>query len=482
MKRIKVILINPAWSQEVCIPRINLGLAYVASSLESNGYEVEILDQMVERLSSEEVCERIQQISAEIIGFTCNTVQYGFVEETLKHLLNVKRKKRIKIIVGGVHARIRPMECMNLPGVDFVIKGEGENTIVELLQYIDDASKYRDVRGIFYRDEKDQIIETPDRPFLENLDELPFPSRRLFPKPHWLNSVGIYETTIQATRGCPFDCVYCASPKLWKRKVRFRSTKNVVDEMEEILKEFPDIKSFEFVDDTFTLKKEYVMSLCDEMLKRKLKVKFQAETRADFLTADTISKMKRAGLYWIQIGLESGNREVLRKAKKKIDLEQVKRAVRLVKSNRVYVELLCQVGLPGETKETAGQTIKFAQGLSPDSVCFQLTTPFPGSELCEQATRWGRVTTYNYNEYLTILPPKFIPQDMTEKELIEMKHYADKVAREIEVNFAKRTRFIRYKNRIKQIRSWKEAKEILLKALRLARSLVFQIIHNFNPQ
>lgn len=470
----KVVLINPAWNQEVCIPRINLGLAYIASSLKAKGYEVEILDQMVEGLSSKEVCERIQQISPGIMGFTCNTVQYGFVKETLKRLLNVKRKKRIKIIVGGVHATIRPMECINLPGVDFVIKGEGEAAMIELLQHIDDPHKYHAIKGILYRDEESHIVEAADRPFLENLDELPFPSRRLFPKPYWLNNIGIYETTIQATRGCPFDCVYCASPKLWKRKVRFRSTKNVVDEMEEVLKEFPDTKSFEFVDDTFTLKKEYVISLCDEMMKRKLNVKFQAGTRVDFLTANTISKMKRAGLYWIQLGLESGDPEILKKAKKQIDLEQVKKAVRLAKSNGIYVELLCQIGLPGETKGTAEQTIRFAQSLFPDSVCFQLTTPFPGSELCEKATEWGNITTYNYKEYLTVLPPKFIPKDMTEKELTEIKDYADKVASKVTMKFAKRTRFIRYKNRLRQVRSWKEAKEILIKALRLVKSLVFR--------
>lgn len=470
----RVLLINPTWSKEVCFARINLGLAYIASSLEKNGHEVRILDQMVERLSSREVCERIQKINPEIIGFTCNTVQYGFVKEILEGILDFRQRNKTRIVIGGVHARIRPMECMNLPGVDFVVKREGEDTMVELLKYIEDRRKYSDIQGIFYRDEKNKCVESPNRPFLENLDELPFPSRRLFPKPYWLNSLGIYETTILATRGCPFNCVYCASPKLWGRRVRFRSAKNVVDEMEEILKEFPSISSFEFIDDTFTLDKEYVMNICDEMIKRKLKVSFQAETRVDFLTPEVITKMKRAGLYWIQLGLESGNLEVLRKVKKKINLEQVREAVKLAKSNAIYIELLCQVGLPGETKETAEQTIRFAQSLLPDSVCFQLTTPFPGTELCEKVEEWGTVTTYDYNKYLTILPPKFIPKDLTERELTEIKIRADKVASEVIRNFAKRTRFIRYRNFIKQIRNWRDAREIFIKAGKILKDVIFR--------
>jgi len=250
--------------------------------------------------------------------------------------------------------------------------------------------------------------------------------------------------------------------------------KNVVDEMEETLREFPNIGSFEFADDTFTLKKEYVMNICDEMIKRKLKVSFQAETRVDFLTPEVITKMKRAGLYWLQLGLESGNIEVLRKAKKRINLEQVREAVKLAKSNAIYIELLCQVGLPGETKETAEQTIRFAQSLLPDSVCFQLTTPFPGTELCEKVEEWGTVTTYDYNKYLTILPPKFIPKDLTERELTEIKIRADKVASEVIKNFAKRTRFIRYKNLIKQIRNWRDAREIFTKAGKLLKDIIFR--------
>jgi len=157
----KVVLINPAWSKDVCFPRINLGLAYVASSLEKDGHEVRILDQMVARLSAEQVCERIRQISPEIIGFTCNTSQYGFVKEILEHLLSIKQTRKIKIVMGGVHARIRPIECLNLPGVDVVIKGEGEGTMVELLKYIDDYHKYRDIKGLFYRDKKNKSNETP---------------------------------------------------------------------------------------------------------------------------------------------------------------------------------------------------------------------------------------------------------------------------------------------------------------------------------
>ena len=377
-------------------PTIPLGLAYVAALLEKEGIEVQVQDFLVTQYCKETLEKKIAEFAPEIIGITSVTMNYPIASRILKDCKEIDRN--ITTVIGGPHVSFWAEEALReAPWIDIVVRGEGEYTMLEIAQ----GKGLKEIDGIAFRENRDIVLTKP-RQWIENLDELPFPARHLFPLSKYRALFS--ECGLITSRGCPFNCIFCAGPKMVGRKGRFRSIKLVVDEIEEILNY--GFKTITVADDLLTLNRRHLYAFCDEIMARKMKFQWSANSRVDTVTPELLNKMKEAGCYFICYGVESGNQKILDTVRKKITIEKIKGAVKL--SNEAGIKSLASfiLGLPGETKETLQETANFAKELD-TYYGFHLLSPFPGTEVREKAKEYGiKILTddwlrYNANEAIT---------------------------------------------------------------------------------
>jgi radical SAM superfamily enzyme YgiQ (UPF0313 family) len=301
-------------------------------------------------------------------------------------------------VIGGPHVSFTPKETLQESlWIDIVVRGEGEITISEISL----GKELKDIDGIAFR-ENNEIVMTPPRQLIEDLDELPFPSRHLFPIPKYQAFGG--ECPLITGRGCPFNCIFCVGHKMVGKRGRFRNPKLVVDEMEKILSQ--GFGQINLVDDLFTLNYQHVYAVCDEIISRRLKFNWSIFSRVDTVDRELLTRMKEAGCFYTLYGVESGNQQILDTAKKKIALQKVREAVKLSQEVGISAFASFIIGLPGETGETLAQTVNFAKELN-TPYGFHLLSPFPGTELREKAREYGiKILTndwlkYNCNEAIT---------------------------------------------------------------------------------
>lgn len=378
------------------IPQMPMGLAYVAALLERQGVEVQVQDFLVEKYCREKLAHKIADFSPRIAGATSVTMNYPIASQILRDCKDIDPD--IITVIGGPHVSFTAEETLReSPWIDVVVRGEGEYTMLDLAN----GKKFREIEGIAFR-ENDSIVLTPPRPWIENLDELPFPARHLFPLPRYL-ALG-NECGLISSRGCPFNCIFCVGHKMVGRRGRFRNPKLVVDEIEDILSK--GFQVINIVDDLFTLNRRHVYAFCDEVEARNLKFGWTAFSRVDTVNREVLGRMKEAGCFFLCYGVESGNQQILDTAKKKITLEKTREAVKLAKEVGIKVLASFIIGLPGETAETLKQTVDFAKELE-TSYGFHILAPFPGTELRERAEELGiRILTddwlkYNADEAIT---------------------------------------------------------------------------------
>ena len=397
----KILLIGPPWFRLLggSSPPSPLGLCYIAGVLEENGFNVLVYNadfkartglsqasemtanygnylQILENINHplwKEVETVITQQSPDIVGISATTAQYGSALNVSKLVKNFNPD--IPVVWGGVHPTILPDEVINNGHVDIVVRGEGEYTFLDLIQNLERLDR---VQGITYM-QNGKVTHNPNRPLINNLDELPFPARHLIlGKEDYLpHAFG----NIFATRGCPYNCIFCASSKIWTKRVRYRSPENVVNEIKQIKKNFKT-HHFCFEDDSFTLNKEFVKAVCELLINEKLDIKWSAETRADLVSDDLIRMMKSAGCEAITIGVESGDEETLKKIKKGITIEQIKLSKKILKENRIrFFGAFFMVGFPWEGEKEINKTILLMKELDPYTAFFSIATPYAGTEL-----------------------------------------------------------------------------------------------------
>lgn len=397
-----------------------LGLAYLAASLEKEGLAVQILDANAEFLTIEETANKIASNDAEYVGITAVTVTIQIVYSLSKA---IKERCNKKIIVGGPHVTFLPERTLKeCSAIDIIIRGEGENTIIELLK----SKNLEKITGITYRSMDDKIISNPDRPLIENIDEIPFPARHLLPVDTYRPNIyfnkgykGRKYARIITSRGCPNRCVFCSSAHFWK-KLRLRSPENVISEIESLVTNY-DIKHLDFLDDTMTLSRERIKKICTLMKERGLDIDWTCYARVNNITEDIISLMKESGCFGIAFGVESGNQEVLNRIQKNITLEQVRKAIKVTKNAGIKTMCDFMIGLPGDTVETIDQTINFAIELNPDLAFFSITTPFPGTALFNEAMSRGWINeNYSWDEMTLHGMTKFRNEDINSKYLAEI--------------------------------------------------------------
>ena len=367
----KVYLVNPPLATHEGLHFMPLGLAYVAAALRKEGVDVLMSDSQFQE--KEQILRSAS--NADVVGITCmSCTSPGALR--LAHDIK-KTNPTAPIIMGGPHVTFTDTEILHQhPYIDIIVRHEGEHTMVEVVRALG-TKTLSDVKGITYR-ESGRIKYNPERPFIQNLDSLPFPARDLLNAEQYYT--GNSMPRIISGRGCPHMCIFCSASSMWGRHVRLRSPENVVDEIEQV-KETYKISLFGFDDDTFTIVPDHAVGICEEIVKRGLDIQWGCNVRVDTLTEDLLQIMKKAGCFSFFVGVESGNQKTLDFMNKKITLQQIRKAVDLAKKHSIKTVLSCILGFPNETYADVQKTIDFMISLEGDRYLFNFLMVYPGTEL-----------------------------------------------------------------------------------------------------
>lgn len=380
-----------------------LNLVYIATYLNSNGHNARIMDCEAEGLSIDDIKGVLSKEKFDVVGIAMLTLMYSYVKEICAVIKRINPET--KVVLGGSHPTIRPVQTLtDIKDADIAIIGEAELTFLDLLNAFENKKLLSKVNGIAYRNTANHIKTTPKRELIQNLDILPIPDRSLLKMNLYRPSVSYYKKLpahiILSSRGCPYRCVFCS--KVFEKTYRIHSTDRVIAEMENLINKF-HAKEIVFRDDTFTLKEDWINELCQKIIEKKInkKIRWSCMTRVNLVNPQMLKLMKKAGCWGIHYGVESGVQRLLDVIKKDITVEQIKNAFRWTKGARMETRGFFMLGLPTETKEESQQTIKFAKELNPDWAQFTITTPYPGTELFEEAGKYGKLslTWENYQTW-----------------------------------------------------------------------------------
>jgi radical SAM superfamily enzyme YgiQ (UPF0313 family) len=372
-------------------------------------------------MSLAELKKKVRSYNPEMIILDTTTPTFFEDAQTVREL---KAIKKFFVAAIGVHVTTLPEASLKNSKIDAVVRGEPEFSCLELARAVKSKSDLKNVLGVSYRFGK-RIVNNQDRPFIENLDEMPFPARDLLKNE--LYTMPIYNrpyTLLVPSRGCPSRCIYCTARIYYGKSCRERSPKSIVDELEEILYK-NNVRDVTMWSDTFTLRKSFVHAVCDEILSRGLKIRWMCNSRVDTIDLETLKKMKKAGCTMISYGVESGVQEILNKAKKGTNLRQIENAIKW--TNQAGIESIAHVifGLPGETKETIQKTIDFIKKINPTYAQFYCAIPFPGTEFYDMAKKNGWLVTENW-EAFEINNPLIKTKDLSIQDLHDAKIMAFK--------------------------------------------------------
>ncbi len=378
----RVLLINPPYPviESLTMP---LGLLYLAARLEQAGCEVHLEDLQLTRSPLTRLEIALHAHPPAVAGITSFSLNLSMASKILQ---KVKRFSPDTVTVwGGPHVSFDDREILHQhPWVDVVVRGEGEETLAEVVDRVRLGKSFEGVLGITYRGEDGDFSTNPSRPFRQDLDQLPRPAWHLL-KLSQYRAFGDGASLI-TSRGCPHRCVFCVGRKMIGAKGRFRKPEAVVDEMEALAQ--LGFRRVRIEDDLFTFRRERALAICKEMDSRGLTIRWRAYSRVDTIDAELLRWMKRTGCERLLYGAESGSPEILEKIRKGITPEQTRRAVEMTREAGIGVLASFVLGLPGETPQTLQQTLQFAESLQvPYSL--NLLTPYVGTEVRERAGEWG---------------------------------------------------------------------------------------------
>ncbi len=394
-----VLLINPPWINrnesiwhgiKGAMPP--LGLLSIAAYAEREGYSVRIIDLHVEQWSIEEFRRQLATFTPRVVGIsmmTSTAIAGNRVARCVKEV-----HPDATVVVGGVHAEAMPTECLQNSAIDIVVRGDGELTFSRIVA----GQPWRDIPGLSYRAGHRAVHNAP-APVIDQLDSMPMPAYHLVPMDKYYPAMGAYRKlpaiNMLMTRGCPGKCTFCNSAET---TLRTRSAEHVVAEIE-YLKRTYGIREIQFYDDTFTIFRQNVLEFCRLMIERNVGVTWTAFVRTDCFKEDLAYAMRRAGCHQVMFGVESGDDEVLEVICKPIDRARTAAAVRLARKVGLEVRATYMFGNPTETVKSMQRSIDNALALDPDLAIFNITTPYPGTQMFAWAREHGYLNTEDWGEY-----------------------------------------------------------------------------------
>lgn len=409
-----------------------LGLAMLAAYVRERGHEPIIVDVAAEELTPEETVARIAEIDPSLVGITANTVMMP--PATRMAALVQERLPEVLVVLGGKHVSVIPEDVYNGQDVvfDVSVLGEGEETFLEIVEtlgghgskkaFLADRSALEKIRGIaFQRDGK--FHQTPPRPFIRDLDKLPFPARDLLPlhlyKPAGHRHKRLPAFSMVAIRGCPYPCTFCSEART---TVRFSSPARVVAEIEHLVETY-GAKEITFWDDTLTLNKKWMYDLCDRLTEKKLGVVWSCFAAINTITTELLARMKAAGCWNIFYGIEAADDSVQKhiRIQKFGSTDHVKQTIRQTQAAGIEVRAAFMVGLPGETPATAMKTLTMAKELEPDYAQWNFTVPYPGTQLWNEMRQHGRLLARSWGEFSNWYPSYLPFAYQSPEELIQLR-------------------------------------------------------------
>ncbi len=411
----KILFLNPPFLKKFSRPQRSpavtksgtlyfpMWLAYAAGAAMDKGFEVDFIDAPADGLTVEDVVRRARDFNPGLIVMDTSTPSINN---------DVAVGGRLKdeclsafVLLVGTHVSALPGETLKLDRrIDAVARYEYEQTVVEVAGALEKKGDFRTVPGISYLKDG-SLAGTPKRPFLDDLDTLPFVSkvyRKFLRIENYFNPNALFPmVTITTSRGCPFPCTFCVYPQtLMGRGYRLRSVENVVEEMEYIVKNFPQAKAVFFEDDTLTVDKKRCRALSELIIKRGVKISWTANSRIG-IDYDTMRLMREAGCRSLCVGFESGSQTILDNMKKKTKVAEMKEFMDNARRAGMLIHGCFMAGLPGETRQTLKQTLDLAKSLNPDTVQFYPVMVYPGTEAYDWYRQRGLIRSSDFSEWIT---------------------------------------------------------------------------------
>ena len=425
----KIILVNPPTSSEqmygdwdlsgvdtYCPP---LGVLYIASLVRKNNHIPYVIDVPALRWSLKETVNYVLSLNPDVVGIssmTINILNAGKIAEELK-LQGLK----VPIVIGGPHVTAAPVETLKrFSAIDYGVIGEGEITFLELIEKLGRHESVSDIMGILWQDHSGEVVVNPPRPFIKDLDTLPLPAWDLLPNfpeaypQSALETKRLPAASIITSRGCPHQCTFC-DRAVFGSSVRHHGAEYTLD-MIRLLKNKYGVKDLMILDDNFLLDKKKLFKICDTIIEEKMDLRWYCLSHVKFMTEDRLKKIKEAGCWIMEVGIESGCERILELLKRNTKKEEIAEAIKRARKAGIRVKGNFIFGLPTETRESLEETIQFATDINISLFQQTFLTIWPGCELSNHAGQYGCVET-DWGK-LAHFQISFIPNGLTQEDLL----------------------------------------------------------------
>jgi radical SAM superfamily enzyme YgiQ (UPF0313 family) len=400
----------------------NLGVLYIGTVLKVNGFRVKILDAKVLGLKNKEILNKVKECRPRLIGITMPSISYRVVKDLCTGIRELDRS--IKILLGGAHPTSLPKETLEDFDVDAVVKGEGEFAVLEIANNIkNNRTPFKNVQGVAYKYEKD-ICWNLSRPIKMDINSYPFPDYSLLPpfKLYKRRTKRNPAVPILTSRGCPFKCTFC-SKDVYKQIFLPRSPENVLAEIHYLVNQLA-VKQIDIIDDNFLVDRKRAKQILEKIVEYEfnLSIYLQSGIRVNSIDEDMTLLMKKAGVYRVAFGIETGDNAILKTIKKEINIDEIKKAVSYIRKAGLRIDCFFMIGLPGDDPTSMQKTIDLAKELNPNTATFSMVLPFPGTELYQQVKREGKLYTdarYGVDAGYYMTKVNYILPGMKEKEILK---------------------------------------------------------------